>query len=347
MRPLQLVAAHLFRTPVIGLPVVGWAMLLLILAVLLAGIDSTAGAATLRTMTTLHGPQVTLGDLFDGADGSDRVLGPGPTPGGRIVVEAPQLAAIARQFGVDWKPASAADRAVLDWPGRPLPRKAVLTALREALAASGVDETTCEIDLAGFTAPIVPMEGAAHPLVSQLDYDRGSGRFSAILSVTGDGLSPIDSRITGRVDEMIALPVTTARLAAGTVLRAEDVHLANVPARIANRGVARVPDEAIGLQLRHQVAAGQPLALADLMRPALVHRGADVLMELDSPGIKLTAQGQALEAGAVGERVRVLNPVSRAVVEAEVIGPDRVRVTPGAVPLLASAGRAAGEVVVR
>ncbi len=58
-----------------------------------------------------------------------------------------------------------------------------------------------------------------------------------------------------------------------------------------------------------------------------------MLMLLDSPGIALTAQGQALEAGAIGERIRVLNPVSHAVVEAEVIGPDRVRVAPNAMPL--------------
>ena len=64
------------------------------------------------------------------------------------------------------------------------------------------------------------------------------------------------------------------------------------------------------------------------MRPAMVQKGATVLMVLDSPGIALTAQGQAMEAGAIGERIRVLNPISRAVVEAEVVGPDRVRVAP-------------------
>ena len=39
-----------------------------------------------------------------------------------------------------------------------------------------------------------------------------------------------------------------------------------------------------------------------------------------------------MEPGAIGERIRVLNPTSHAVVEAEVIGPDRVRVAPSAVP---------------
>jgi flagella basal body P-ring formation protein FlgA len=309
-----------------------------------------ADAATLRTMTTLHGPRVKLSDLFnDAGANADRVLGPGPGPGGRIVVEAAQLAAIARQFNVDWRPASSADRAVLDWPGRPLSRKAAMAALRDALAASGLSPEHCEIDLADFTPPLVPFEAALHPLVSQLDYDRTTGRFTAVLLVSGDGLEPINTRIGGRVDELIELPVATARLAAGTVLRAEDVHMAQVSAAAANGAVARQPADVIGLQLRHQLTPGQPLLLADLSRPNLVRRGADVQMLLDSPGIALVAQGQAMESGAVGQRIQVLNPVSHAVLEAEVIGPDRVRVTPGAQSLLVAgrASRPAGVAVIQ
>jgi len=64
-----------------------------------------AAAATLRPATTLHSPTVQLRDLFDDpGEQGDRVLGPGPAPGGRIVVEAAQLRAIARQFDVDWTP---------------------------------------------------------------------------------------------------------------------------------------------------------------------------------------------------------------------------------------------------
>lgn len=306
----------------------------LILLALLAG-TACARAASLRTMTTLHGPVVKLSDLFDDAGANaGRVLGPGPAPGGRIVVEAPQLAAIARQFGVDWIPASSADRAVLDWPGKPLPRAAALAALRDALAASGIDPANCEVSLDGFTPPVVPFDGAPQPLVSQLDYDRASGRFSAVLSVAEPGLEPISARIAGRLDEMIELPVPTARLPASTVLGPADVHMARVPARLANGAVARLPADVVGRQLRRQVMPGQPLALADLMRPTLVRRGAEVLMELDSPGIALTAQGQAMEGGAVGERIRVLNPNSHAVIEAVVAGPDRVRIAPGTPPLV-------------
>ena len=86
-----------------------------LIALLAAG---QAGAATLRPITTLAAPVVRLADLFDGlaTDGAT-VLGPGPAPGGRIVVEAAQLAAIARQFGVAWRPVGQ-ERAVLERPGR-------------------------------------------------------------------------------------------------------------------------------------------------------------------------------------------------------------------------------------
>src|ERR1700686_3996520 len=97
-----------------------------------------AQGASLKTVVTLQGPRVFLRDLFDDAGANAaRVLGPGPGPGGRIVVEARQLKAIAIQYGVDWLPVSSADRAVLEWPGRPLKREEALAAVRSALVARG------------------------------------------------------------------------------------------------------------------------------------------------------------------------------------------------------------------
>ena len=49
--------------------------------------------------------------------------------------------------------------------------------------------------------------------------------------------------------------------------------------------------------------------------------------------LALTAQGRALDAAAIGEVVQVMNLASRQVVEAEAIGPGRVRVRHGAAPL--------------
>jgi flagella basal body P-ring formation protein FlgA len=287
-------------------------------------------AASLRTMTTLHGSNVYLRDLFDDAGANaDRVLGPGPEPGGRIIVEAPQLNAIARQFGVAWRSVSRADRAVLEWPGRPLKREDAIEAVRVAITAGGASDDL-DIDLPGFNPPTIPAQATPVVTVSQLDYDASSGRFTAALTVTGEGMNPIDTRIDGRADQVVEVPVALTRLLPETVLRPEDVHIARVRATVVQNEVARSLDQIVGMQLRRPVAAGRPLRLADLTRPPLVQRGATVEIELSSAGLSVTGQAVALDAGAQGDRVRVQNLTSHAYLFARVIGPGRVRVTPEA-----------------
>ncbi len=292
-----------------------------------------AQAAILRPITELHGPVIRLSDLFDDLGAAaDRPLGSAPAPGGRLVVEAAQLGAIARQFAVAWRPTSNADRTVLERPGRQLPRQAAMEAVRDALIAAGAGED-CEIALDGFASPLIPVEGDAAPLVSQLLYDREFGRFTGVLSVAGAGMDPVHIRLTGRADPMRLVPVATTRLAAGAVLAASDLRMGRVRVSLARDDVAEQPAEALGKELRHQVQPGQPLKRADLAPPALVMKGRGIQMTLESPGLTLIGQGQALGSGGLGEHIQVLNTVSRAVLEAEVTGAGQVRVSPDSAPV--------------
>ena len=45
-------------------------------------------------------------------------------------------------------------------------------------------------------------------------------------------------------------------------------------------------------------------------------------------------QGQALESAGLGEHVKVLNPMSQAVLDAEVTGAGQVRVSPDTIPVM-------------
>jgi flagella basal body P-ring formation protein FlgA len=308
---------------------------------------SHADAATLRGATTLEGPIVRLSDLFDDAGPrAAQVLGPAPAPGARIVVEAAQLAAIARRFGVDWRPASPADSTVIDRPGRLLPREDVLAVLREALATAGAPASG-DIDLPGFASPLVPLEAEVRASIEQIDYDASSGRFTALLAVVGPNMPALRQRLSGRIQETLELPVAVRRLVAGSVVQPGDLKIVRLQAGAVRGEVALLPAQAVGLSLKHAAAAGQPLKLADLGPPIAVQKGARVAMELTSPGLTLNGQGLALESGATGERITVLNPVSRAVMEAEIIGPDRVRVAAGSTPVSVARGAALAQVSVR
>jgi flagellar basal body P-ring formation protein FlgA len=297
-----------------------------------------AYAATLKPMTTLHAPVVRVSDLFDDAGhNADRVLGPGPAPGGRIVVEARQLAAIAREFAVDWHPASSGERAVLDRPGRPLRRAEAMAALTSALTSAGAP-ADAEIEIAAFDPPMVPADGTITPAVTQLDYDATTGRFTAQLGLGAAGMDGVAWRVSGRAQPMVEVAVAATRLLPGTILSAADLRLARVPAARVPAGAARRIADAVGRQLRIQAAPGTPLPLSDLVEPTLVRRDGRVLMVADAPGLSLTATGRALEAGAEGEHIRVLNPASQAVVDAVVIGEGRVRIDPEAPPLTPAGG---------
>jgi flagella basal body P-ring formation protein FlgA len=105
--------------------------------------------------------------------------------------------------------------------------------------------------------------------------------------------------------------------------------------------VVRAAAQAVGQTLRRQATAGQPLALGDLSRTPMVQKGARVTMRLTGPGLSAVATGQAMEPGSGGERIRVLNTASRAIVEAEVVSAEEVRVLPGSQPILPGNGRVA------
>jgi flagella basal body P-ring formation protein FlgA len=296
-----------------------------------------AHGATLRTMATLQGQQVYLRDLFDDAGANaDRILGPGPGPGGRIVVEARQLKAIAKQYGVDWQPISGADRAMLEWPGRQLNREDVLAAVHAALVTRGA-APDCDVAIPGFNPPIVPVSGSSAPVVSQMDYDHELGRFTAVLSVTGAGMDPISVRIGGEVSDVIELPVALTRLPAGTIASPDDVRMARVHTSTVHAEVVHDPAMVIGMQLRRQIQAGTPIPVSELMQPTQITRGDPVRLHLEVGALSLTGQGVALESGAVGERIRVRNVSTQAVLEAEVEGPGVVRVVPGTSPITSQA----------
>src|ERR1700679_1446989 len=98
-------------------------------------------------------------------------------------------------------------------PGLIAPARAA--SLRVALMARGA-AADCDIDIPGYSPPIIPLSGTAPPIVSELDYDQDQGRFAATLTVTGDGMDPIATRVTGAVADVVELPVPVMRLPANS-----------------------------------------------------------------------------------------------------------------------------------
>ena len=88
-------------------------------------------------------------------------------------------------------------------------------------------------------------------------------------------------------------------------------------------------DQAAGRIPRRAIAAGTPLRMEWLEAPKEVMRGDTVKVEVVMGGARLELEAQAEASGAIGDTIRVLNPVSKRRFPARVDGKGKVSVTKG------------------
>lgn len=97
-------------------------------------------------------------------------------------------------------------------------------------------------------------------------------------------------------------------------------------------GALRDPGEVLGLEARVALYAGRPIRPGDVGPAALVERNGIVTLVFHRGALAIATDGRALERGAAGEAVRVMNLSSRTTVTG-VIAPDgRVHVAGSAAP---------------
>ena len=79
-----------------------------------------------------------------------------------------------------------------------------------------------------------------------------------------------------------------------------------------------------GLTPRRMIAAGKPVKANDVQAPRIVARGEAVTLIYKAGALNLTARGKALEFGAKGDVIRVVNTQSNRSIDAIVTGDQEV-----------------------
>lgn len=287
---------------------------------------------TPRAQAVVEGAVVTLGDIFDHAGPrAETTLGPAPAPGRRFVVESAQLAAIARDYGLAWRPMAGDERVVVERPGRAMRRDEIVEPLRAELVALGADPEL-DLDIPNFQPPSLPAGAPeARVAVDGALWDGVSRRFSATLVVVAEGMPTFNQRISGRAVAMRDVVVAARPLRGGEMVLPADVQISRVAVDRAPGNATDDPELVVGQRLRRSLATGQAVAAADVVAAAVITRDSMVQLLHQAPGLTLTAQGRALEDGFRGRTLLVLNLASGSVVQAEVMGPGRARAI-GAAP---------------
>ena len=172
----------------------------------------------------------------------------------------------------------------------------------------------------------IQLETSINPELSlaRLNYEASSRRFDIVFELANGAQA--SWRYTGSAVETIEAAVPVRALARGEVVKASDFSIERRPkGEFASEPPAQAA-EITGRAARRAVRAGQPLRSADLMKAEIVQRNDMVTLHYQVPGIILSMRGKALDSGAEGDTVSVLNIQSKRTIQGVVTAPGHVTV---------------------
>lgn len=292
---------------------------------------AVAAVPALKSEVVVTGALVRIGDLVEHAGPAANVaVFRAPDLGQTGAVAAARVLEALRGHGVLLVDTRDITEVAVTRSSRVITAKAIEERIIQALAGRyGLGEAenlTVAVDRD--LRPIqVEVSAGADLQVARAAYDPRTGRFDISFELPGSAVArQLNLRFTGSASESVAVPILTRALARGDVVKQFDVATERRPKNTAGPDVLTRPTDIVGLAARHALRPGQPLKAGDLMKPELVQRNEPVTIVYETPGIVLSVRGKALETGAEGDLVNVLNVQSKRTLQAVVSGPGRVTI---------------------
>lgn len=276
---------------------------------------------TLRPASEIDAATIHLSDLFSGISAeADREIAAAPAPAKSAIYDAQALARIARTWRINWQPQSIADRAVVTRASTKITDQMISEAILVRSGGGGEAAVKREIVFDNRNiAIILPSSSSPNFVLENFEYNDVTHRFRTTVTTEASDIMPaVKVAVSGRIITTREVPILVRRLAAGTVISASDLDWITVADDRQNNDLVFNSGDVIGYELRRDTPSGQPLRSRDMAAPRMVLRGSLVTLKVASANMVLSAEGRALQDGAKGETVRVLNTHSNRTVEGTV-----------------------------
>lgn len=292
--------------------------------------DDTLRAPVLRANVNVTGELVRVGDLIENAGTAARIaLYRAPDLGTTGTLATAQVLSALRAHDVIGVNAGDIKEIAVTRLARTISAKDIEVAVAHVLEhRGGLGDAeslslTFDRELQDFRLDAAN-SGAMQTAATR--FDPHTGRFDVTFEIPNDTLStPTMLRFTGSAIETVETAVLTRNVERTEMLKASDLAVERRPrAQVGNDAAGR--DQALGMQMRRPMRAGQSLHVSDLTKPDLVQRDQSVTIIYQTAGIYLTSRGKALDNGAEGDVVNVLNPQSKRTVTGVVSGRGQVTI---------------------
>jgi len=286
---------------------------------------------TLKAEATVIGDVVRIGDLVENAgEAAEVAIFRAPDIGQTGTVPASRVLEAVLPHRVLALDTRGLAEVVVTRASRPITGKDIEARILRALAGQSGLPDAASLTVA-FDKEIKPMQVesaiTAELRIARLGYDPRSGRFDISLELPGSAVArKLPMRFTGSISETFEALVPTRAIAQGEVVRASDLVPARRPKSEAAPNVIREAEEAIGMVAKRALRAGLAIRQSDFAKQEVIARNESVTISYEVPGVTVSIRGQALEPGAQGDLINVLNVQSKKTLQATVTGPGRVSV---------------------
>ncbi|WP_201760128.1 flagellar basal body P-ring formation chaperone FlgA [Bradyrhizobium sp. AC87j1] len=303
---------------------------LLALALPAAAADDFIASPMLRASVTVTSDVVRVGDLIDNAGSAALIpVYRSPDLGTTGTLTVAQVLSVLRAKQVIGVMTGDLKEVQVTRLARTLANKdletAVASALERRFGLGDAANITVTLDRGVAEMRLdASNSGTLQPVATR--YDARSGRFDIAFEIANDSNpTPTKLRFTGTAIETVEVAVLTRDIERLDLLKSSDVALERRPkAEVTGEPASR--DRSVGMQLRRPMRAGTPLRAADIVKPDFVVRDQNVTIIYQVPGLYLTSRGKAIESGAEGDTVSVLNVQSKRTLTGVVTGRGQVTI---------------------
>jgi flagella basal body P-ring formation protein FlgA len=161
-------------------------------------------------------------------------------------------------------------------------------------------------------------------LQAQLDPAARLGQPTRFVLLSHGGVRKGTAVATLQVEARFARALRT--IARDVAITSDDFEIVSgdLPAMAVRRVPA--PGEIVGLKARRTIARGEALTSAVLMTPPAVRSGDEVTVKVSIGSVEVSGVGVASGSGQPGDVIRIMQPRSRQLLKARIVGPGMVEI---------------------
>lgn len=293
-----------------------------------AQVLETSEQMELRNNIVVTGQTITLGDLFSNAgDAADIYVSNSPQLGKSSSMSVLEILPIVERYELNWQRPVGVSRINIKRRSQILQPQELKLIVRDAILRDGGPNKFIVTLYGNFQNIHLPVDVATNLIsVNMVTLDVRTGRFNTTLNLPqGNGEFTV-TNLTGRIEELISVPVLSATAVKDDIIRDNDISWVDLPKQRLSQNILLSTDSLIGMAARRTLRADTPLRQTDVQEPVLIRKGTLVAMEIRSGPMRITSMGRALEDGGKNDIIKIVNIDSHKTIEGRVVGTDSVAV---------------------